>query len=793
MTRDSFVKTGFELALQVLYHRAGKEYPHYFEADDLPDLKDAMVIAGGNPDDQGGYEPLASIFNVFGKRSNEPDKFYDVMDLSEDDNFVYAHTDSGRKHCKDDYVRLVQKFENKYSGRNWSDVSSNEMLRIWQQFTCLVPAEDGVGKMHDVSLYMRTKMATAIGAALAASEDKEKEFLLVSGDISGIQDFIYTIPSKGALKSLRGRSFYLEIFMENFIDELLDELDLTRVNLLYCGGGHFYLLAGNNNVAQKVVKDVKNKCNQWLLRNFGTKLYIALGCVSFDRTSWMQVESQGNIFRNVSGEISKDKMQRYDGDTLESLFSSSSSYNKHVDGSRECAICHTSTKQLMNTEKLKGEVCFNCAGLYDMGKKIILKDCFFVIGRKKEPGALGIFGVDSDLYLYTLDENDYEKDNKDCIRVYRKDYIPKIDRYAYPLNLVDYSVLNKNDVVEDFETLSRASVSADKGIQRLGVLRADVDGLGAAFIAGFGKTNKVGDTNLTRYADLSNALSVFFKRAVDRICERKGLAPEQKRFYLFGDNPGKRLIHVVYSGGDDMFFVGAWEDLIELAVDIREAFRKYTSNKLSFSAGLALFHHAYPVSQMAKQTGVLEDIAKHFNDNAKDSIALFGIETEYRTKEYKLSCKHVYKWENFVNNVCGEKLQYLLNNLCIGDSSDDKNKIKIGKGQLYKLMELLEEPKSDQINSGSSTCERMGITQSSVVKQLEKKNSINFARLVYWLGRLQPADKNEERRKVYLDFTNKMYEWFSNKDGIDHRSQLQTAIVLMVYYLRDMVKEGKNG
>ena len=73
----------------------------------------------------------------------------------------------------------------------------------------------------------------------------QNAFMLVSGDVSGIQDFLYTIPSKGALKSLRGRSFYLEIMLENFIDVLLEDLGLARTNLLYSGGGHFYLLAPN--------------------------------------------------------------------------------------------------------------------------------------------------------------------------------------------------------------------------------------------------------------------------------------------------------------------------------------------------------------------------------------------------------------------------------------------------------------------------------------------------------------------------------------------------------------------
>ena len=69
------------------------------------------------------------------------------------------------------------------------------------------------------------------------SYDREM-FLLYSMDISGIQNFIYSISDKGALKGLRARSFYLEIMMEHVIDELLEKLSLSRANLIYTGGGN---------------------------------------------------------------------------------------------------------------------------------------------------------------------------------------------------------------------------------------------------------------------------------------------------------------------------------------------------------------------------------------------------------------------------------------------------------------------------------------------------------------------------------------------------------------------------
>ncbi|MFR8860553.1 MAG: hypothetical protein ACLVH0_00415 [Coprococcus eutactus] len=81
---------------------------------------------------------------------------------------------------------------------------------------------------------------------------EESRFIIISMDLSGIQDFIYTIHSKDALKTLRARSFYLEIMMEHMIDTLLERLSLSRANLLYAGGGHCYMILPNT----AAVKDV---------------------------------------------------------------------------------------------------------------------------------------------------------------------------------------------------------------------------------------------------------------------------------------------------------------------------------------------------------------------------------------------------------------------------------------------------------------------------------------------------------------------------------------------------------
>jgi len=65
---------------------------------------------------------------------------------------------------------------------------------------------------------------------------QKPRFLLLKGDISGMQDFIYTVTSKGAAKGLRGRSVYLQLLTEVIANWILRRLILPFVNLLYQGG-----------------------------------------------------------------------------------------------------------------------------------------------------------------------------------------------------------------------------------------------------------------------------------------------------------------------------------------------------------------------------------------------------------------------------------------------------------------------------------------------------------------------------------------------------------------------------
>ena len=78
--------------------------------------------------------------------------------------------------------------------------------------------------------------------------------------------------------------------------------------------------------------------------------------------------------------------------------------------------------------------------------------------------------------------------------------------------------------------------------------------------------------------------------------------------YSLEGNEGikERQATIVYSGGDDVFIVGAWNDVIELSVDLQKMFRKYTQGTLSISAGIGIYEDSYPIAAIAQETGAME-------------------------------------------------------------------------------------------------------------------------------------------------------------------------------------------
>ena len=222
---------------------------------------------------------------------------------------------------------------------------------------------------------------------------------------------------------------------------------------------------------------------------------------------------------------------------------------------------------------------------------------------------------------------------------------------------------------------------------------------------------------------------------------------------------------LVYSGGDDVFAIGTWNDIIEFSVDLRTAFKEFSSDRVTLSAGIGFFDENYPIFQMAQKTGELEKLAKSYNENeigktAKDAIALFGVE-----KNDKLN--HVYKWDDFIGKVLNEKYKYLKSRISLKEN-EETEKVFVGKSKWYSLMNLI---------------------RSQFEEKEDEKHRIDIARFAYIIARIKYDKQNERQQKNYLDLKKQLFEWIKNEEDA---KQLLTAINILIYEYRDRKKDEES-
>jgi CRISPR-associated protein Csm1 len=161
--------------------------------------------------------------------------------------------------------------------------------------------------------------------------------------------------------------------------------------------------------------------------------------------------------------------------------------------------------------------------------------------------------------------------------------------------------------IATFDTLQKVS----QGINRLGVLRMDVDDLGDLFRWG------LQEATVSRVAGLSFALSLFFEGWVGELCRRTNAS-------------GADRVYAIYSGGDDLFLVGAWDALPELADEIRRDLARFAAYnpQVHISGGLTLHAGKYPLYQAAADAERALEAAKDLQrpgGHAKDAFNFLGL------------------------------------------------------------------------------------------------------------------------------------------------------------------------
>lgn len=659
---------------------------------------------------------LEDIFNRFG--AHPVKRFIQPAMLGEDMDDVFPQ-DKKLDFTAGDYSGIMRKITDTLSVMNFDDDYRQSLLNLFESTASFIPSSTNTMEVADVSLYDHMRLTAGLATSIflylkdsgitnykdelykhSLNFYQKEAFRLVSFDISGIQDFIYTITSAGAHKQLRSRSFYLDMISEWIVDSLLNSLDLTRANVIYSGGGHAYIILPNTTEAEEKIAAIEQKFNEFFLKHFNTKLFVAFGSVAYKADDFKGgvTEDFEPLFRKVSQQISEKKLSRYDAATILKLNAQGKK------SGRECAICHTVDDLLENDNK-----CHLCARLEAFSSDIQREKYFLV-----DDNADGL-PVGPNKYLHAISEEQI-KDGQFEGFIYSKNTFNTGYKQATRLLIGDYAYFASNEL----KLYSDRQWSVDNknkvvGIKKIAALRCDVDDLGYAFMKGFSEQNDGIYNTFSRTATFSRRMSMFFKAYINQFSE-------------------DQHVMIIYSGGDDVFILGAWDDVLDFAVNFREKFKRWTGNKLTMSAGIGMFDAKTPINIIARETGKLEDEAK---DNGKDSITLF-------------ETSNTFKWDDFISNVYLAKLDVIRNFFEVQNQH--------GKAFIYNLIEL--------------------------IRSRDENDKIAFARIAYTLARIEEdvRKNNAEAMNDYLEFKNNMMNWFNDSDQI---KQAELALMLYVYEIRE--------
>lgn len=639
--RGYFMPCGDDLAHAIAHHHQPRLTR---DIEKQVALADRLSANEREKEDRSQEEPACTpLLAVLSRPPIAPqgtaEKAFPLCTLSSDSADAVFPTESAAA-GPDGYRTLWDGFRAEFASlvgeRGYRSADFATLAALLRKYTSRMPSAtpwegDGRRTVPDISLYDHLKTTAAIAAcvarelgpdeldpllfAVAAREPEHGELLdkplcaLLKGDLSGTQDFLYLLTSKGAARGLRGRSFYLQLLTETIASWLLRQFQLPVTNLLFVGGGHFYLLLPHRET-ETGIAELRRQIAAKLWDGHRGDLSLTLDFMGVAARDFLDTEAGGRAFAakwdEVSRKVNERKLRRWHDLGSQTMHDNLFTPQEKGGVERCCDVCRNEGTLEEEDGVFK---CRRCLGYEDLGRKLRDPKLFVVlhVEEKELPvdaawhDVLRSFGTQARL-CNTLSEivpgstnaaTVYSLDSADFL----VDAPPEWDDLPVSFDfrwLADATPRRDDGQVADFADLAKAA----DGVAWLGVLRMDVDDLGDLF-----KNRLGGQGTVSRMTTLSESLRLFFEGWVPRLCREENLAPETvPRVYL------------TYAGGDDLFVVGSWSVLPELAQKIRDDFRRFVGgDHVTLSAGIAIEHQKYPLYQLANDAKqALDQGAKEF-------------------------------------------------------------------------------------------------------------------------------------------------------------------------------------
>jgi len=496
-----------------------------------------------------------------------------------------------------------------------------------------------------VSLYDHLRLGSAIAAALwryhqergtlshsALKDEAQEKFLLVIGDLGGIQEHIYRIRRAQAgtgplAKRLRARSLEVSLSSEAFSALILNELGLLPLQRFMNAGGKFYLLLPNTPNTVQVLQGAQVRWEAHAL---------AEGATLMPQLAWTAFAPAGFGSGDFAGALSAAH-QALGVAKLRPLRSQLAHPVLYQGALRPCAaygsvpamrdqagaVSHQAERDEQVGRRLPTVAALSLTNLPAEGDyrfpglSVSLGSAAGHILRGRLDFAPSVASWEVRTLLGHI-PTVAQAQQALTYRAYRGDYLDWLQQQELSREEDELS-----DHPERPLTLSELAALSG-GAALLGAVMLDADRMGEVFEHGF---TRLGEerVSVSRVASLSRLIETFFAAEVASLIRDPSRYQERLAFGRL--EPFKRthypLIYTVYAGGDDLFLLGPWNVLLAFAIDLHRLYQQFTGDHPDFtlSGGFVMVKPHLPVPKIAAYVAEAE---QHAKSAGRDRLTLFG-------------------------------------------------------------------------------------------------------------------------------------------------------------------------
>lgn len=476
----------------------------------------------------------------------------------------------------------------------------NRIRSNWEQFkqrpeSCRIDALLNWARKHvsnvatEATSYMSLFEMLRVEAAIHEVDPQGKGFQLVLGDLSGIQPYLFAIArtgEEGIARRLRARSFILGMLAQSASVSLTSRLGLSPACILMSTGGIFMLVLPRECLWQQWKADM----DHYLFKTFQGELQLHMAGIEVQQG---QVHSMSALISELHSRVQREKSKPF------------------------ASILQTTGKWTIKQWVHDSSQVDDCSMELELGSRLPQAIGVQLIPGESDGGT--VFKLWGNLEMHLLTPQ--SKPHPDAIWTeYWNDNAPQFIEAGW----VQASSISNYVPTTDKQTMTFVEMADTAvGKKALGVLKADIDHLG--LLLSFGLKGYKNDYSLYEYMYISRNLHVFTSEIItSKIIEH---FPK---------------VYTVFSGGDDLFFIGPWSDMPAFALELNEQFRFYVEDNKAVTLSAALLFVS-PKTPMASLAYIAEQLLSEAKDTANE-IRLSKAYTEGRNQ----ICLHgqIMEWEH---------------------------------------------------------------------------------------------------------------------------------------------------